>query len=150
MEIKLLEQNIEMMAGSFQMVFETAWGRYQILQGAKKKGALNTVQISFLRTGVLLKTAWFQIDLLDEDGWGALEECCEDWEIGPILNDIYESTQENNRISTAQREKQLLAHAEQFAEMFQQILPAVIRPVREEYPQVQFRFGEYMGTSQTI
>ena len=150
METGLLEKSIADLAAGFENAFEAAWARYAILQGAEKKGTLNTIWISYLRTGVLMDTAWLQIDLLDEGGWGALEECCTDWDIRPAVASIYESAQRKYGQTEAEREKQLLDKAEQFIGMLKKHLPTIIQTVREEYPQVQFRFGEYMGTSQTI
>ena len=90
METGLLEKSIADLAAGFENAFDAAWARYAILQGAEKKGTLNTIWISYLRTGVLMDTAWLQIDLLDKGGWGALEECCTDWDIRPAVASIYE------------------------------------------------------------
>ena len=79
-----------------------------------------------------------------------MEECCTDCDIRPAVASIYESAQRKYGQTEAEREKQLLEKAEQFIGMLKKHLPTIIQTVREEYPQVQFRFGEYMGTSQTI
>ena len=68
-----------------------------------------------------------------------------------VCRDIGEyKAKRNLPVLDEEREKQLLEKAEQFIGMLKKHLPTIIQTVREEYPQVQFRFGEYMGTSQTI
>jgi len=148
----LLETYEDSLTNSFMSCFDVAWKQFQLMQFSRLKGDLSYVCISFLRTGVLLNSAWFQLDFLDKKGWGNIEECSVEWDINPVSTVIYSHINylDNSVQSAEQKDKVLITCAEKLVNNMASFTARLVANKKTYFPKVEFRYGCYMGEYRTI
>lgn len=143
----LVESEKHNLALNFETCFDKTWKAYNSMQKDGLKGDLCYIYISFLRSGVLLHDAWFQLDFFDERNWGDLTPCSVDWQTDIISNEIYSYVNKlyHKKMTAREKDKLLLQYSEETKDEIKNILPHILQMKKAEYPNLTFQFGDFMG-----
>lgn len=139
-----------------ETIWDTASQKYYNIQLQESKGPPRYAYLSLLRTGVLTNQAWFQLDLKDNQGWGDIADCTEDWWLRPILARL-DFTAESSMVgqkyieeAEVTLERKTLKLASQLLEIISKNGIFLLKTIKHKHPEIVFSIGEYMKIQDII
>ncbi|MFF2484365.1 hypothetical protein [Paenibacillus sp. NPDC058071] len=82
---------------SLLAAFEQACVRASLLQQQERKGEINYIQFSYLRTSLMEQRAEYRIDLYDAGWYMDREECASLWQADFLFEPMFERTQKMDK-----------------------------------------------------
>ena len=135
-----------------------AYEKYQRLRQENLKGPLAFCYISYLRSSVIERRPFFQIDLYDQQDRMDFLECCEPWDTDILTGEIYRAYPVAKGIKTNPNEQpdyeieqRWLIEADDYYKLLGEAMAQLLEQVRLQLPKdAEFYFGEYMDDAVRI
>lgn len=145
-------QNTPLLEHSFADSFNVTAKQYEVMQLAQRKGLLSFCYISYLRSSVTDKFPLFRIDLYDECVLCDLDECAAEWDVSCLTAQIYQDipmlikpVPDTTDLREEEIEQLWIEEADRYFSGLKSVIAGIVEPVRKEYNNVEFYFGEYLS-----